>query len=407
MDGPAETPAAAVPNEQKRPGAPQSAPTTGATASLAAERRRPVKRLLSAIVGLAVLAFALKYAFEWVTVGRFLVETDNAYVEADTSVVAAETAGTVARVLVTDNQPVAAGDVLVRIVDIDYKAKVAEAESMLASQTAALANVDAKIRWQESLIRAAETAVTTAKSDVARTSADYERYQRLHTSKVASDQRYEVAKSDAEKASAALAKATAGLDAERQQLAVVQTQRAQVEALIAQAQAQRDLARISFDRATIRSPVAGVVGNRGVQVGQYVRPGTQLMVIVPVPNVHVVANFKETQIANLRRGQPASIRIDAWPGVTLTGRVHSLAPASGSRFSLLPPENATGNFTKIVQRVPVRIALDPSPLDGKLRPGLSVIVDIDRRAAGDGDRADLLVVPSVKADAANMAPTKN
>jgi membrane fusion protein, multidrug efflux system len=144
-----------------------------------------------------------------------------------------------------------------------------------------------------------------------------------------------------------------------------------------------------------------------VQVGQYVRPGTQLMAIVPIPLVRIVANFKETQIAGLRRGQPVQIHTDAWPDVRISGRVESLAPSSGSRFSILPPENATGNFTKIVQRVPVRIAIDPgNALAGRLRPGLSVIVTIDSRGKGEGEHPDLLVPPAPVADKANRAAVR-
>ena len=184
-------------------------------------------------------------------------------------------------------------------------------------------------------------------------------------------------------------------------MAVLVTQRDQARAQIAQAHAQIELARIDLGRTVVRAPVAGVIGNRGVQVGQYVRPGIQMMVVVPIPLVRVVANFKETQIAGLKRGQVVQVHADAWPDIRIAGRVESLAPASGSRFSLLPPENATGNFTKIVQRVPVRITLDETnALTGRLRPGLSVMVSIDRRGAGDGENADLLVPIGAKRDRA-------
>ena len=267
-----------------------------------------------------------------------------------------------------------------------------------------MANIDARLNLQQTMIRGAEATVASARSDLTRTTADHERYARLHSDRITSVQRFEVARSEAEKAQASHDKVNAALDAERQQLVVLATQRDQAVAQIAQAEALAELARIELARTVIRAPVAGVVGNRGVQVGQYVRPGTQLMAIVPIPLVRVVANFKETQIAGLKRGQPVQIHTDAWPDIRIAGRVESLAPASGSRFSILPPENATGNFTKIVQRVPVRIAIDPAnALAGRLRPGLSVFVTIDSRGRGEREHADLLVPPTLTPATARAA----
>ena len=366
-----------------------------ATAQRSATPRIFMRKLVLGGLALVVAGFTIKAGVQWLLTGRFLVETDDAYVEADTTIIAPEVNGTVAEVAVVENARVQAGDVLVRLVDADARARLMQAESAIATFKAALANMEARLKLQETVIQGANATVASALSDMSRTAVDHERYERLHKDRFTSAQRYEAARSEAEKASAAFDKANAGLETERQQVAVLATQRDQAVAQIALSEAQADIARIELSRTIIRAPVAGVIGNRGVQVGQYVRPGTQLMAIVPIPLVRIVANFKETQIAGLKRGQAVQIHTDAWPDVRISGRVESLAPASGSRFSILPPENATGNFTKIVQRVPVRIAIDPAnALAGRLRPGLSVIVTIDSRGTGEGEHADLLVPPS-------------
>ncbi len=372
----------------------QAAGTVARSASLSSLPKAALRKLVLGGLALVVAGFALKAGVQYLLNGRFMVETDDAYVEADTTLIAPEATGTVAEVTVAENARVQAGDVLVRLVDADARARLVQAESAIATFKAALANSEARLKLQQTMIRGAEAALVSAKSDMVRTVADHERYARLHNDRITSAQRFEAARSEAEKARAAFDKANAALDAERQQISVLSTQRDQAVAQIAQSEAQADIARIELSRTVIRAPVAGVIGNRGVQVGQYVRPGTQLMAIVPIPLVRIVANFKETQIAGLKRGQPVQIHTDAWPDTRIVGRVESLAPSSGSRFSILPPENATGNFTKIVQRVPVRIAIDPAnALAGRLRPGLSVIVTIDSRGAGEGEHADLLVPP--------------
>ena len=379
----------------------------GSAAASARSRMPPTKILRKFVLGglvLLVAGFVLKAGVQYILTGRFMIETDDAYVEADTTIIAPEATGTVAEVVVAENARVQAGDVLVRLVDADARARLVQAESAIATFKAALANTEARLKLQQTMIRGAEATVASARSDMVRTAADHERYARLHNDRITSVQRFEAARSEAEKGRAAFDKANAALESERQQVAVLATQRDQADAQIAQSEAQAEIARIELSRTIIRAPVSGVVGTRGVQVGQYVRPGTQLMAIVPIPLVRIVANFKETQIAGLKRGQSVQIHTDAWPDVRISGRVESLAPASGSRFSILPPENATGNFTKIVQRVPVRIAIDPgNALAGRLRPGLSVIVTIDSRGHGEGEHADLLVPPS-PATAATVHP---
>src|SRR6201993_139258 len=205
------------------------------------------------------------------------------------------------------------------------------------------------------------------------------------TTASASRQRFEQAQADARKGEAAVARSRAALAGEQNQLAVLRSQQREEQARLQQARANLQLARNDLDNTVIRAPVAGVAGNRAGQVGQYVKPGTQLLSLVPLPHVYVTANFKETQLTRMRAGQLAEVSVDAYPDLTLEGRVERFAPGGGAQFSLLPPDNATGNFTKIVQRVPVRIALPVGgPLAGLLRPGLSVTVTIDTRDGAAG-----------------------
>ncbi|HYM02655.1 MAG TPA: HlyD family secretion protein, partial [Stellaceae bacterium] len=306
--------------------------------------------------------------------------TDNAYVQGDISPVSPKIQGYVREVRVVENQRVKAGDVLVTIEDRDYAAKVAQAEAQVDQQKAAIATFDNEITQEQAVIDQAVASVASAEADRVRTQLDLQRYRQLAQSETASRQRLESAEADARKNDAALVRAKAAVTAERGRLPVLGTQKQEAAAKLAQLQAALDLARIDLDDTVIRAPIDGVVGNRSVQVGQLVKAGTQLLAVVPLPQVYITANFKETQLARMRPGQKASIAIDAFPDQPITGTVESFAPASGSEFSLLPPENATGNFTKIVQRLPVRIAVPAdNPLSGLLRPGLSVVVDVDTR----------------------------
>jgi membrane fusion protein (multidrug efflux system) len=266
------------------------------------------------------------------------------------------------------------------IEDRDFVAKAAQAEAAVGTAEAAVATYANRIQYQQAMIGQAEATVTGADVDLERARLDRRRYAALTSSDFASRQRFETADADARKAEAALDKARAALMAERNQLAVLRSQKAEEEARLAQARASLALARNDLDNTVIRAPFAGTVGNRAARVGQYVKPGTQLAALVPLPQVYVTANFKETQLTHMRPGQPAEIIVDAYPGEHVTGIVESFAPASGAQFSLLPPDNATGNFTKIVQRVPVRIALPAeAPLVQRLRPGLSATVSVDTR----------------------------
>ncbi|HYH38950.1 MAG TPA: HlyD family secretion protein [Azospirillum sp.] len=326
--------------------------------------------------------------WHWWTEGRFVESTDNAYVQSDISVVSPKVAGYVRDVRVAENQQVAAGDVLVVLDDRDYRAKAAEAEANVAAQKAALGSNEQKLVWQRTQIARAEAELASADAERQRAALAFNRTRSLASDNWTSRQALDTAEADLRKADAAVLKARAALAAERDQIAVLQAAGGEIKAHLEQAAAALDAARNDLDNTVVRAGVDGVVGNRGVQVGQYARPGVQMLSLVPLPDVYVVANFKETQLADMRPGQKVQVTVDAFPAKPLTGTVESFAPASGSKFSLLPPENATGNFTKVVQRVPVRIALPKdTDLSGLLRPGLSVVAEVDTR--GHDDRPHL------------------
>jgi len=344
-----------------------------------------MRKIILSVVALVLIAAAGGGGWYWWTTGRFFESTDNAYVQGDISVISPKVAGYVREVRVVDNQQVRAGDVLALIDDEDFAAKAAESRAAVAAEEAAIAGIDRKLEWQSSIIAAAKANVVSAQAELARAQPNYERYKKMVASNVVGRSDYDEVEATLRKAEAEVTRTQAALAAEDGQLVVVLADRKQADAQLAQARAALTMAQNDLNNTLIKAPVAGVVGNKGVQVGQYVKTGTQLMAVVPLPQVYVVANFKETQLENMRPGQPVEIAIDAYPNHKLIGTVESFAPASGAVFSLLPPENATGNFTKVVQRVPIRIAVPKeNALAGLLRPGLSVEVSVDTRAAGTG-----------------------
>jgi membrane fusion protein (multidrug efflux system) len=345
-----------------------------------------LRKILFIFLPVAMLTAGGVGGWYWWNVLRFLQSTDDAYVQSDVSTISPKVEGYIKKVKVTDNQEVAEGAVLFVIDDRDFKAKVAQAEAAVAIDEASIASYEARLKLQQSMIDQATASVTSAEADLDREQQDYKRYSALMTSDFASRQRFEQAQADARKGGAAVARSRAALGAEQNQLAVLRSQQREEEAKLQQARANLQLAQNDLDNTVIRAPVSGIAGNRAGQVGQYVKAGTQLLSLVPLPHVYVMANFKETQLTHIRPGQLAEVSVDAYPDLTLEGRIESFAPGSGAQFSLLPPDNATGNFTKIVQRVPVRIALPASgPLAGLLRPGLSVTVTVDTRNSGDGN----------------------
>jgi membrane fusion protein (multidrug efflux system) len=298
----------------------------------------------------------------------------------DVTTMASKVAGFVDTIAVTDNQRVKAGDLLVKLDDRDYRAQLARAEASVAAQEAALANRDAAHRLQTAVVDQANAEIAAATAEATRSQYDLDRYRTLSAERYASLQRFEQADADYKKAAAVEHKMQAALRASRHQLDVIDTERRQIEAALAQAKAERDLAGLNLSYTEIRSPIDGVIGNRSARVGAYATVGTQLLSIVPAHGLWVDANFKESQLAQMSVGQTVEITADVMPGRTFRGRIESLAPATGAQFSVIPPENATGNFTKIVQRVPVRIVLEGGAGElGTLRPGLSVVARVDER----------------------------
>ncbi|MGB3389627.1 MAG: HlyD family secretion protein [Pseudaminobacter sp.] len=338
--------------------------------------RKKIAGLLLCIGAVAVVTAG------WVWAGAgSTISTDNAYVRADLTSLAPKVAGYVTAVEVVDNQAVRAGDVLFRIDDRDYRARLAQAEANVEAAQARLANVDAEIQLQHALVRQAEAQKLAAVAELEFATKASDRRRELVRSSAVS--RAQVDESDAarSRAEAGVSAATATVEAQKQRITVLAAQREAALAGVAQACAARDLAQIDLDNTVVRAPVDGVVGNRQVRVGRLVAPGASLIDLVPVRNVWVVANFKETQIEHIRLGQRVRVAIDAYPEQMFEGEVDSFAPGSGSAFSLLPADNATGNFVRVVQRIPVKIRVLDNPIPGRLVPGLSARVEIHRAEA--------------------------
>ena len=325
------------------------------------------------------LAFVLTHEWNWWVGAAAQQSTDDAYLQADLTPLAAKVPGYVRRVPVHDFQKVKAGDLLVELVDDDYRAQLEQAQANVAAAQAAIENIEQQKLLQSALIKQAEAAILATEADLTRFHLETVRQQTLLARRLAgTPQLTEQAVANEKRAEATLALNRAQLDQQRQQLKVLDSQRMQAQATLNAQQAARDLAQINLGYTRITAPVDGMVGQRQVRLGQYVNVGTQVISVVPLPNLWVVANYKETQMTRVRAGQPASVTVDAFPGMVLHGHVDSWSPASGAQFSLLPPDNATGNFTKVVQRIPVKIVLDPDPaVDELLRAGMSVIATID------------------------------
>jgi membrane fusion protein, multidrug efflux system len=361
-------------------------------------RRRRRRLIVIGALAAVLLTAAIGFAWYWYTTLRWLESTDDAYTQADNTVIAPKVAGYISQLFVTDNQVVKAGEKLLQIDSRDYRAALAQAQADVASAEANIRNIDAQIVAQQSAVNQARADIASAQANLTFSQQEYARYQALVQTGTGTVQRAQQAAADLREKQAALQHNQATLEQALKQIDVLKTQRDVGEASLQRNRAALEQAQLNLGYTTISSPIDGAVGDRSVRVGQYVQPGTQLMTIVPLgAHIYIVANFKETQIRRMFRGEAADIEVDTFPGVHLHGRVDSLAPGSGARFALLPPENATGNFTKIVQRVPVKILLDPSddPVLGQLRPGLSVTVTVDTRTAPPQD-AQTLVLPGAR-----------
>jgi membrane fusion protein (multidrug efflux system) len=343
-------------------------------------KKRRLRPVLFTVGGLVVLLVAGVYGHDYWTSGRFMVSTDDANLQADSVAISPEVGGYVAAVAVQDNEHVVPGEVLARIDDRDYRAALASAQ---ADADAAAAGVDVLVQHmaqQDYAIAQAQAAVAGDQASLEFARQDEGRYAKLAQSGAGTVQEAQQAGTSAQTRRADLQRDTAAVGLARTQMAVLGAQLVKARAQLALARAALLQSRLNLGYTLITSPIEGVVGERSLRVGQYVQAATQLMAVVPLQAVYVVANYKETQLTDVRPGQKVAISVDTFPGTVVHGVVNSVAPASGEEFALLPPDNATGNFTKIVQRVPVKITIDPhDPLLGQLRPGMSVEPAIDTK----------------------------
>ncbi|WP_264711620.1 HlyD family secretion protein [Limobrevibacterium gyesilva] len=354
----------------------------GSEAHAARSRARKgwLRRGLLGAAAVLVVAGAAEFGLEYWRVGRFLVATDDAYVQADSTAIAPRVSGYIAAVLVADNQTVRAGEALARIDDRDFRTALQQATADRQTAETEIGSIDAQLALQQSTIDVAASQVAAAEAALTFARQDQARYGELARTGAGSTQQAQQTASILLQRGAALRQANAALTGARQQVDVLKAARTKAEAQLAHATAAEEQARLNLGYTVIAAPIDGVVGARALRVGQFVQAGTQLMAVVPLDAVYVVANYKETQLTNVHPGQPVTLSVDTYPGMTLSGHVDSVAPATGLQFALLPPDNATGNFTKIVQRIPVRIVLDrPQGAQGILRPGMSVEPTIDTR----------------------------
>ena len=343
------------------------------------------RRLALPILAIALIAAAGWYGHEWWTNGRFMISTDDAYIEGDIASISPKVSGYVAVVNVVANQEVKAGDPLVTLDDGDYRLAREQAEAQIATQKLALGRIDAQIEGAKASLAQADAQKTAYQAALSGAEVAEKRANELNAKAVGTRASLDSATVALDQAKANLVGADANIVAAKAAITVLEAQRAEAESQIRTLELARDKAERDLAFTVLKAPYDGVVGNISVQVGDLVSAGQRLAALVPVKDLYVEANFKETQIAHLVPGSKVHLHVDAYEDDDMLGTVESIAPASGSVFSLLPAENATGNFTKVTQRVPVRIAIPREALDtGKLRAGLSVVVDVDSRTAPDG-----------------------
>ena len=361
---------------------PAEAPAGEASAQAAGAEAKgsPRKKYLLGALGVAALVAATWYGHDYWTNGRFLVSTDDAYVQADFAILAPKVTGYVASVPAVANARVKAGDPLVVLRDGDYRDALTLAQAQLDAGQAAIDRITLQAEAGRAAIAQAEAQLAAAQAVQVQAQADLKRYTALAATDVASAQKLESTRASAATADANVQQAQAGILTAQADLKVIEAQVGEARANVAGLTASRDKARRDLEDTVLRAPADGVVGNLSVAAGDYVTPGSRLLAVVPLGQTYVEANFKETQIEKLQPGTEVHVEVDAFPGKSFTGTVQGIAPASGSVFSLLPAENATGNFTKVVQRLPVRIAVPAEvAAEGWLRPGLSVVATADPR----------------------------
>ncbi|MGY6160932.1 HlyD family secretion protein [Paraburkholderia strydomiana] len=348
--------------------------------------RRPSRRTVLIALGVVALIAGGIWLARWWTVGRFIESTDDAYLQADSVTVAPKVSGYVTEVYVADNQMVKPGDPLVHLDARQYQVALDQALATIDARKADIERAQADIKQQQSNIAQAQAQERVARVSAQHASDEVRRYAPLIATGAESSERMAELTSTRDQANATLAANAAAVDAARSQTGSATAQLAQARAQLEAAEASAQQSRLDLENTMVRSALGGKVGDRTVRVGQYVQPGTRMLTVVPVRSTYLLANFKETQVGRMRVGQPVEMHVDALPGHTLHGVIDSFSPGTGSQFALLPPENATGNFTKIVQRVPVRIRIDTgAETRSVLLPGLSVTVDVDTRSARERD----------------------
>jgi len=348
--------------------------------------RQAIRRVALTLAAAFGVAAAADFGHHYVTTGRYLQSTDDAYVKADSTIVTPKVSGYVGEVLVADNEQVKAGQLLARIDDRDFRTALMQAQADVAASEASVKNLNAQIELQEPLIQQQAAEVDAAEANLKFAQEERTRYDGLMKSGSGTLQRAQQTDAALRAQTAQLQQGRAGLIAANKKIEVLSAQRAQAVAQLDHARAVEQQAALNLSYTQITAPVEGTVGARSLRVGQYVQAGTQLMAVVPLDAVYVIANFKETQLTHVRKGQPVELQVDSFHSTRLKGHVDSLAPASGLEFALLPPDNATGNFTKIVQRVPVKIVLDDQSLNGLLRAGMSVEPTVNTKAAVVAER---------------------
>ena len=348
--------------------------------------RQAIKRAALALAAALGVAAAADFGHYYLTTGRYLETTDDAYIKADSTIIAPKVSGYIAQVLVGDNQPVTAGQLLAKIDDRDFRAALRQAEADVAAAEAAVRNLDAQLALQQPIIEQGTADIAAAEATLKFAQEEQARYDGLMKTGSGTVQRAQQTDAALRASNAQWQHAKSGLLAAERRVDVLTTQRAQAVAQRERAVAMEQQAALNLSYTAVTAPVDGTVGARSLRVGQFVQAGTQLMAVVPLDAVYVVANFKETQLTHVRNGQPVELTIDGFHGTKLRGHVDSLSPASGLEFALLPPDNATGNFTKIVQRVPVKIVLDDHNLKGLLRPGMSAEPTVDTKSAATRER---------------------
>jgi len=331
-----------------------------------------------------VLLIALAFFAQWYFRGRFVEATDNAYVQGEITRVSSQLGARIDEVLVQDNQHVEKGQLLVRLEPDDFRLAIDRAHATLATREAERLQAQSKLTQQSSLIAASDAQVQANQATLGRTQTDLARLQTLRKPGFVSEQQVTTMTADSHIARSQVAKAQADAQGQRQQVNALNAELKRLDAQIATARADLAQAELNMQRTQIHAPISGMIGQRAARNGQYMQAGAYLLSIVPDEDIWVQANFKETQIEHMQVGQSAQLTFDSFPGTPITGQVNSLFAASGAQFSLLPPDNATGNFTKVVQRIPVKLTFAAdNPLHGKIRPGMSVTVAVDIKAAND------------------------